>query len=378
MTLVHSSRSDVRRDGSVVTVRLSGDWGVRDGVPAVGDVEVALSDPTPATKIVYEAGDLGRWDSALLAYLLRVSAAARGRGVLEDRDGLPQGVRGLIRLAEAVPKKDVASEASSATPFVVRVGLSTIQATRGFETMLAFIGEVAMALLRWIRGKARYRRSDLLLAVQRAGIEAMPIVALVNFLMGVILAFVGAIQLQQFGAGIYVANLVGVGMVRDIAALMTGIVMSGRSGAAYAAEIGSMQVNEEIDALTTAGMSPIDFLVLPRLLALVFMMPLLVIYADFVSMLGGMLVAVTMLEQSFTAYVLQSVGAVNLSHVIAGMVKATTYGAIVAMAGCLRGLQSGRSSLDVGAAATSAVVTAIVLIIAAAGVFAMVSYILGI
>jgi phospholipid/cholesterol/gamma-HCH transport system permease protein len=167
-------------------------------------------------------------------------------------------------------------------------------------------------------------------------------------------------------------------MVRDVSALMTGIVMAGRSGAAYAAEIGSMQVNEEVDALTTSGVSPIEFLVLPRVIALVCMMPLLTIYSDFVSILGGMFVGVTMLDQSFAAYALQTEGAVTLTHVIGGLVKGTTYGAIVAMAGCLRGLQSGRSSLAVGAAATSAVVTAIVLIIAAAGIFSVLSYVLGI
>jgi len=196
--------------------------------------------------------------------------------------------------------------------------------------------------------------------------------------MGVILAFVGAIQLQQFGAAIYVADLVGIAMVRDISALMTGIVMAGRSGAAYAAEIGSMQVNEEVDALTTIGVSPVEFLVLPRLLALVAMMPFLTLYSDFVSILGGMVVGVGMLGQSFTAYALQTTNAVELTHLIPGLIKGTTYGVIVAMSGCLRGLQSGRSSLAVGAAATSAVVTSIVLIIAAAGVFSVISYVLGI
>jgi phospholipid/cholesterol/gamma-HCH transport system permease protein len=366
------------RDGDVLVVALSGEWSVHAGIPSAAGVERELSAAGAPSLVTYTSQDLGEWDSSLMTFLVRIAGLAGGRGVPEDRAGLPEGVRGLLRLAESVPAKKDAGKEAEPTPFVAQVGLTTIEATRGFGVMLEFVGEVTLALGRWVRGKASYRRSDFWLAVQQAGVEAMPIVALVSFLMGVILAFVGAIQLQQFGAAIYVANLVGIAMVRDVAALMTGIVMAGRSGAAYAAEIGSMQVNEEIDALTTTGVSPVEFLVLPRVLALVFMMPLLTIYADFVSMVGGMFVGVTMLDQSFAAYLLQTTGAVNLTHVIPGLIKGTTYGAIVAMAGCLRGLQSGRSSLAVGAAATSAVVTAIVLIIVAAGVFSVISYVLGI
>jgi phospholipid/cholesterol/gamma-HCH transport system permease protein len=337
-----------------------------------------LAGPDAPSSVSYRTGELGRWDSTLLVWLSRVAEAAREHGVDEDRDGLPAGVSGLLRLSEAVPRKEGTERGSDEKRLVVQVGLTTIEVTRGVRAMLHFTGELAIALARWVVRRASYRRADLTLAIQRAGVEAAPIVALVCFLMGVILAFVGAIQLEQFGASIYVADLVGIAMVRDVAALMTGIVMAGRSGAAYAAEIGSMQVNEEIDALTTTGVSPVEFLVLPRFLALVLMMPLLTIYADAVSILGGLLVGVTMLDQSFAGYLLQTADAVNVTHLVPGLIKGTTYGAIVAMAGCLRGLQSGRSSLAVGAAATSAVVTSIVLIIAAAGVFAVVSYQLGI
>ena len=315
---------------------------------------------------MYDSEHLGAWDSALLTTLIRVTDAATRMDVPEDRAGLPEGVRRMLALSEEVPEKERKKSRKKHVFFVTQVGLTTIEVTETLFGMLDFVGQVATALLRWITGRASYRRADLWMAVQQAGVEAVPIVALVSFLMGVILAFVGAIQLEQFGAAVYVADLVGIAMVRDVAALMTGIVMAGRSGAAYAAEIGSMQVNEEVDALTTTGVSPVEFLVLPRVLALVCMMPLLTVFADFVSILGGLFIGVTLLDQSFEAYL------------VSGLVKGTTYGAIAAMAGCLRGLQSGRSSLAVGAAATSAVVTAIVLIIAAAGVFSVLSYILGI
>jgi phospholipid/cholesterol/gamma-HCH transport system permease protein len=358
-------------------VRLSGNWSVHGGLPSVSTIDDAL-EGSQATRLAFDTGDLGDWDSALLTFLIRVASCAAEHEVTEDRDGLPEGVRGLLELSEAVATKEGAGRGIDQKRFVTRVGLTTIEVTRGMHAMLEYLGEVSVALGRFVTGRASYRRADFWLAIQQAGVEAAPIVALVSFLMGVILAFVGAIQLQQFGAAIYVADLVGIAMVRDISALMTGIVMAGRSGAAYAAEIGSMQVNEEVDALTTIGVSPIEFLVLPRILALVLMMPLLTIVSDAVSILGGMLVGVTMLDQSFTAYYLQTAGAVSLTHLIPGLIKGTTYGAIVAMAGCLRGMQSGRSSLAVGAAATSAVVTSIVLIIAAAGLFSVMSYQLGI
>ncbi len=368
----------VRRSADALVIAVAGDWSVHEGILGVEEVERSLAGADVPARVTYESSSLGAWDSSLLTFLLRTSALAAGRGIREERDGLPGGVRGLLRLAEAVPKKEGAERGQQADAFVTRVGLTTIEVTRGLHSILEFLGEVTLALLRWMVGKASYRRADLWLAIQQAGVEAAPIVALVSFLMGVILAFVGAIQLQQFGAAIYVANLVGIAMVRDLSALMTGIVMAGRSGAAYAAEIGSMQVNEEVAALTTIGVSPVEFLVLPRVLALILMMPLLTIYSDAVSIIGGMLVGVVMLDQSFTAYIVQTTDAVSLTHLIPGLIKGTTYGAILAMAGCLRGLQSGRSSLAVGAAATSAVVTSIVLIIAAAGVFSVISYQLGI
>lgn len=367
-----------RRESDDLVVVLSGDWSIRAGIPSVGDIEALLSDSAPPARIVFESDRLGTWDSSLLALLIRIRDAAAAHGVREERAGLPEGVRSMLALSEEVPEKERSKPRKKHVFLVTQVGLTTIDVTESLVGMLDFVGEVTMALLKWVTGRASYRRADLWMAIQQAGVEAVPIVALVSFLMGVILAFVGAIQLEQFGAAVYVADLVGIAMVRDVAALMTGIVMAGRSGAAYAAEIGSMQVNEEVDALTTTGVSPVEFLVLPRVIALILMMPLLTIFADFVSILGGMFVGVTLLDQSFEAYALQTQGAVTLTHLISGLVKGTTYGAIAAMAGCLRGLQSGRSSLAVGAAATSAVVTAIVMIIAAAGVFSVVSYVLGI
>jgi phospholipid/cholesterol/gamma-HCH transport system permease protein len=188
----------------------------------------------------------------------------------------------------------------------------------------------------------------------------------------------GAIQLRQFGAQIYVADLVGIGMTREMAALMAGIIMAGRTGAAFAAQLGTMQVNEEIDALKTLGISPMEFLVLPRMLALVLMMPLLTLYGDLLGILGGVVVGTGILNLSLTEYLVETQNAVHLNSFVVGLVKSVVFGALVAIAGCLRGMQCGRSAQAVGEAATSAVVMGIVSIVAADGVFAVITDALGV
>ncbi|MGH7837321.1 MAG: MlaE family ABC transporter permease, partial [Candidatus Binataceae bacterium] len=204
------------------------------------------------------------------------------------------------------------------------------------------------------------------------------IVSLIAFLIGVILAFMGAVQLSQFGASIYVADLVGIGMVRDMGAMMTAIIMSGRTGAAYAAKLGTMKVTQEIDALTTMGISPLEFLVLPRVLALILMMPLLCLFADLVGILGGLFVGVTMLDLAPGSYLRETISTLTMTNLFGGLFKAIIYGMLIALAGCLRGFQCGNSSSAVGDAATQAVVMSIVMVVVACGLFAVVFNVLGI
>jgi phospholipid/cholesterol/gamma-HCH transport system permease protein len=368
----------VQRDpAGTLVVRLAGPWRLQSGLPPLAEVARELAGPLPPT-ITFDTRDLTFWDSSVLAFLAGTSRLARERGVEVDRSGLPEGLRRLLALAEAVPEKADARAAEVDDLFVERLGERVIEAQRLFESELEFVGQLVLSFGRALRGRARFRASDLALLIQQSGFDALPIVTLVTFLLGLILAFVGAIQLQTFGATIYVADLVGVAMVRDMGALITGIIMAGRSGAAFAAQLGSMKVTQEIDALETMAISSLDFLVLPRVIALVLMMPLLTLYGDAMGILGGGFVGVTMLGLSPTEYLLQTVDAVNMTHVVGGVVKGTVYGALIAVAGCLRGVQSGRSSSAVGDAATSAVVTSIVLIITACGVFAFVFYALGI
>jgi phospholipid/cholesterol/gamma-HCH transport system permease protein len=367
-----------RREGGTLVVRLSGPWSMNIGLPPLADVRRELDAAIPAG-LAFDTTELGSWDSAVLAFLAGASKLARAKGVPVDSSGLPTGLRKLLALAEAVPEKsDARQEQDDGDHFVGRLGERAIQAERLFRSDLTFLGHLVLSVGRAFKGQARFRGSDLALLVQQNGFEALPIVTLVTFLLGLILAFVGAIQLQTFGATVYVADLVGVAMVRDMGALITGIIMAGRSGAAFAAQLGSMRVTQEIDALETMAISSLDFLVLPRVIALCVMMPFLTLYGDAMGILGGMFVGVAVLGHSPVAYLLQTADAVDTAHVIGGLIKGTVYGILIATAGCLRGVQSGKSSSAVGDAATSAVVTGIVAIIVACGVFAFLFYRLGI
>jgi phospholipid/cholesterol/gamma-HCH transport system permease protein len=207
--------------------------------------------------------------------------------------------------------------------------------------------------------------------MRQCGPQALGIVALINFLVGMILAFVGAIQLEQFGASIFVADLVAVASVREMGCIMTGIILCGRTGAAFAAQLGTMKVNEEIDAFRTFGISPVEFLVLPRVVALVLMMPLLCVFADAIAILGGYAVSVNLLDITSVQYLSRTLEAVTPASFLLGVGKGGVFGVLVALTGCLRGMQCGANAAAVGLATTSAVVSGITAIIAADGVFAV-------
>lgn len=352
-----------REPGNTLMVRIGGDWSIADGLPPTDELKRQVSSKPVPERVAFDASRLGEWDSSLLTFLTRLTEYCRKESVALAGEGLPEGVANLLALASAVPQKKDARKAVSRASFLSMVGESTLSAGKSAGEMLGFIGEACLAILRLIRGKARFRRSDLVLLIQECGAQALPIVSLISVLVGLILAFVGAVQLRLFGAQIYVADLVGIGMAREMGAMMTAIVMAGRTGAAFAAQLGTMEVNEEIDALKTLGISPMDFLVLPRMLALVLMLPLLCLYADLMGILGGGIIGVGLLDISPMQYFNETRSALNLTQFVAGLIKAGVFGVLVALSGCLRGMQCGRSASAVGEAATSAVVTAIVSII---------------
>jgi phospholipid/cholesterol/gamma-HCH transport system permease protein len=376
--LKEQGRVIFRHADETLIVGLLGSWHLKRDVPSANLLAQELNAKPAPKRLRFDTGQLTRWDSGLIAFLAQASEICRDRGIVDDRAGLPHGLRRLLELAEAVPEKKGARQAEAKTPFFARVGDAAAGYSLATGNFLEFLGELTAAFGKFIRGKARYRRNDLLEAIQDCGANAYGIVTLIAFLVGVILAFMGAVQLSQFGASIYVADLVGIGMTREMGAMMTAIIMSGRTGAAFAAKIGTMKVTQEIDALTTMGISPLEFLVLPRVLALILMMPLLCLFADLAGILGGMFVGVSVLDLSATNYLRETISTLTLVNVFGGLIKATFYGALIAMAGCLRGFQCGNSSSAVGDAATQAVVMSIVMVVVACGLFAVVFNFLGI
>ncbi len=375
---VHRQLSFSRLSQDTLVVRLSGGWAIGDGLPPISEVQKQLASHPRARRVVFDGRELSRWDSGLLAFLLRIIDQCSHAQVEVEQGGLPEGVKRLLQLATAVPEKKDTKREQYREALVPRLGSLAIEAWHHAVDMVRFVGEASMAFVKLLGGQACFRRRDLALIIQECGAQALPIVSLISFLVGLILAFVGAIQLERFGAQIYVADLVGIAMAREMGAMMTAIIMAGRTGAAFAAQLGTMTVNEEIDALRTLGFPPMEFLVLPRMLALALMMPLLCLFADLVGMVGGALVGVGMLDLSLMQYLHETRGAVHFAHFSVGLTKSVVFGVLVAFSGCLRGMQCGRSSAAVGTAATSAVVTGIVLIIVTDAIFAVVTNVIGV
>jgi len=356
-------------------VRLSGRWALADGVPPADEILHELESGAPLARVVLEDGGLEGWDSSLVTFVHEVAAATAGRGLALDASALPEGARRLLDLSLAV-KPRVQPPAAEDDALTARVGAVALRAWGTAGDGLTFLGETVLAFGALLRGRARFRRVDLVHAFEGTGVAALGIVALINFLIGAVLAFVGAVQLQQFGAAIYVANLVGIGVLRELGALMTGIVMAGRSGAAFAATLGTMTVNEEVDALRTMGLRPVEFLVLPRVLATSLMMPALVAYADLLGLLGGLFVGVTLLDLGTVEYVRQTQASVALRHFWIGLAKGVLFGAVVALTGTYYGIRCGRSAAAVGEATTKAVVMGIVLVVVVDAVATVVLYLL--
>jgi phospholipid/cholesterol/gamma-HCH transport system permease protein len=366
-------RLEVRRadQPGVLSVELVGDWLDGSHLPDISVVRNELASATTKA-LEFEARQLGRWGSALIVVILALHDAC-AKGSIEFRtQNLPASLVKLVALAQAVPDKADAARKKVKPTFLERFGESSLAAWTGGRAMFSFLGETLVSLVKLIRGRAQFRGRDLVEVVGACGPQALGIVALINFLVGLILAFVGATQLARFGASIYTADLVAVATVREMGCIMTGIILCGRTGAAFAAQLGTMKVNQEIEAFQTFGISPFEFLALPRVLALVLMMPLLVLFADFISIAGGFLVSTLSLGLSPQVYLQRTVASISLSGFLLGLFKGSFFGVIIALTGCLRGMQCGSNAAAVGLATTSAVVTGITCIIASDGVFAVI------
>jgi phospholipid/cholesterol/gamma-HCH transport system permease protein len=350
-----------RRDGSVLEA---------DDLPPVAVVEEELSRLGAATVRV-DASGVSDWDSGLVVFLFGLLESCRAHGIVVEHQALPGTLERMLALVQAPALPPAPPRPRGG--WLERLGRRALAWREKGRAVSLFLGETTIALTRLLTGRARFRGQDLGLLLEGAGPSALPIVALVNFLVGIILAFVGITQLRRFGAEYYVADIV----VRDMAALITAIVLAGRSGAAYAAQLATMKVTQEVDALSTLGISPVEFLVVPRVVALTLMMPFLVLFADLMGVLGGAAVGTTMMNQALSGYLRQTSHSVTTGDIIGGLVKSATYGTLVALTGTARGLAAERSSEQVGVAATQAVVTGIVAIIIACGLYQYVFFLFG-
>lgn len=358
-------------------IKLKGDWRISAGLLSANEIFSQLASHPDIAQINLSVSQEVKWDSGLISFLFKLIRECDRKNIHVAREGLPLGAQKLLALALKVHEKNISSP-KVREPFLEKIGEKVLQINKNLREWLDFLGDMAVSLGRLITGKSYFRWDDFMLIVQRCGVETLLLVSLISLLVGMILAFVGSIQLKLFGAQIFIADIVGIAMVRVLSAVMTGIIVSGRIGASFAAELGMMQTNEEIDAFKTLGVSPVEFLVIPRVLALVMMMPILTIYADLMGVLGGLVISAGMLHLNPVEYLNHTQQAVKLSFVWVGLIHSLVFGVIVAIAGCLCGIKCERNAAGVGIATTSAVVIGITGIVIATAIITFVCQILGV
>lgn len=359
--------------GGECLVKVGGDWRLSETVP---DWTGVLGEST-ATSVQVAPEDLGKWDTSLALFLVHGRAWCAAKKIDFNIEALPANLQALLRQV---------AEPSALKPTAKPVVQSRLVAAETWvqkwvchaKEIVEFIGECTLGFVGVVKQPRRFRWMDCLVEMQHCWASSLPIVSLVSFLVGVTLAFQGAIQLKAFGAAVYVADLVGLAVVREMGPMMAAMVVAGGTGAGFAAQLGNMKVDEEIDALETLGISAVDFLALPRLLAVTLMMPILAAYANVLGILGGMFVSTMMLDIPAASYWIETQNRVGLMDVSSGLIKSLVFGLAVGLAGCLRGLKCGRSASGVGLATSSAVVTGILLIIVADALFAVIFNVLGI
>jgi phospholipid/cholesterol/gamma-HCH transport system permease protein len=371
----------IERQGQDALLRLRGDWLVNEsGLRAADELRSLMGKLDGCTRLRFSADGLLRWDSALVAFVwsLQEAAEAAGRALVLDLAGLPEPLRRLLALTRTDHGQGLAEDAARHAGLLTGIGTSVLGGWGAVVGAAELLGATVLRIVPALRGRSRTRSGDVLALMHESGGEALGVITVVNTLVGAILAFVGAVQLQRFGAASFISNLVGIAVIREMAPIMTAIVMAGRTGSAYAAQIATMQGNEEIDALQVLGIAPFDYLVLPRIAALMAMMPVLYFYACLVGLAGGLVVGVAMLSLSPTAFLVQLRSAVPPAEFYLGLSKSVCFGAFIALSSCLIGLRAGRSAADVGRAATDAVVAGIIGIICLDAIFAACADVLGI
>ncbi len=380
LNIDHMSLEKLIFDNSIpktLLIKLSGDWHMSTGLLSESEVTSQLTSHPDIAQINFNVSQELKWDSGLVSFLLKLIRECGHKNIQVAREGLPEEVQKLLTLALKAPEK-VITPPKARKSFFEEIGEKALNIGEAFSSAFNFLGDIVVSFSHLITGKAYFRWNDFFLLVKRCGVDTLLLVSLISLLVGMILAFVASIQLKMFGAQIYIADIVGIAMVRVLSAVMTGIIVSGRIGASFAAELGMMQANDEIDAFKTLGVSPVEFLVVPRVLALVMMMPILTIYADIMAILGGYLISVWMFHLNPLEYLNHTQHAIRLSYAWIGLIHSFAFGVIIAVAGCLRGIECKRNAAGVGNATTSAVVTAITGIVIATAIITFICQVLGV
>lgn len=366
---------DIEQGQQGPTLRLKGDWLDDAALPSSTAMTGLLKRAGSGALVTVTGGDVKAWTGVLPAFLSGLKVECEAMGLTLQLQNMPDGVQRMLDVSHRNPATGGSGHRREG--IVTRTGLWAFAEAAAAYKVVAMVGEVVLATLAAMKPSGKARGVDFVNSLHEVGASALTIVSVVNFLVGGILAFVGLIQLEQFGAQIYLADLVGIAMAREMAAIMTAIVMAGRTGAAFAANLATMQGNEEIDALETLGVSPVEHLVVPRVNALILMMPLLYIYGCAVGILGGMVIAVASSDLTALGYLDETMLAIAPKQFVIGGIKSVFFGALIGITGCHIGLRAGRSAAEVGRAATSAVVVCIVGIIVLDAVFAVCTNALG-
>lgn len=370
--IVISDQLHIFEELHILHIHCTGKWGLQ----SQGDIFEQLVAIGPIKKILLNAKKLESFSSTFLIFIQKLKRFAEERKCPLVMVNLPAGVKKIFNFSQREQPKVIRNDEGCG--FFEAIGLFSIRLVRGLLANYRFFSAIGKSIWESFRGKSKGAWHRIIPFIQEVGVEALPIVALISWLVGLILAFVSVVQLERFGASIYVADLVGLAMTREMGCLMIGVILAGRTGASFAASIGSMQVNEELDALQTFGIDKMSYLVMPRVVALALMMPLLCIFADVIGILGGMITALPFSHGSITQYLLQTKNAVAMRDVLFGITKSFVFGIIVAGIGCYRGIKCGRNASAVGEASTAAVVEGITWLIVADALFAVLSTALGI
>jgi phospholipid/cholesterol/gamma-HCH transport system permease protein len=371
---LQSCRYDVSQsDDGAVTLYIQGRMDAENAGPMIEGLKALMQPRLPPLltvdleKVTY----LDDFGALVLVELKNLMTSGKGRLRLQNANARAKEILSILNF-DAFGKKAVSFAKKRPPNVFIRFGESVLSQAEDLKFIFYFIGSVCFSLVYVCLHPKSLRTDDTFLSMEKVGVDALPIVGLISFLLGLIMAFMSSVQLQQFGANIYVASLVSLAMVRELGPIMTAIIVAGRSGSAFAAEIGTMKISEEVDALYTMGFDPTRFLVVPKVVASAIVVPLLTLFSNFFAILGGLVVGVFMLDLTANAYMAQTLKTLTLFDVFWGTMKSGVFALLIAWVGCLRGFQVKGGAASVGQATTSAVVSSIFLIILSDSIFAII------